>query len=1161
MIPPSPEAAAFAKAANYDVGPFTGRPDIHVPIYTIKTRSLTVPISLSYDETGIRVDNIATWVGMNWSLETGGVITRSVMDRPDEGINGIGGYLNAPPPRQSAITNTPTYVDYFIDKLVGPFDGNSYDLKPDRFYYSINGKEGSFQFKPDLSIMQIPQTSLKITMQHVTGNQISFQIVDETGTTYVFTTLESSQVYTTNGAGNTATTLNLTTAWYLSKIISNDGNDTISYNYETEWSGTQKSSDFQESYLTILNNSQGQAPNHRKFWSGMEMTTNSQRIKSIVFTGGKVEFNRVGSRLDDIGSRLDNIVIYSSPDNSNYTVLRSFSFKQGYYYSTLPYSTIIPSFTPSTRDTYRLRLDTLVLKDAGGNAVSNYQFYYNSNIPPPKTSCSQDWWGYFNGKGNQTLIQSQPFTCPYASFIAGGADRTSDETSMKAGILEKIVYPTGGYTVFETEAHRFLPAGSPSQSPAYAVTAVGVEGQVHKEVIDFTAPPLIDFATTLNINFSPYNISGNPTYINADDQAGHTAYSIPTISIKDLDAGTTTLITSSDPTNWTTPAGLTYNFVSNKRYEVSAFCYVNQAGVQATLTFSCPVITTPLSDVVGGLRIKSIKDYNIDNSLAGQETYAYGQTENGLGEYTSIPNFSNSMFLSETGAVPSSAQEAMGGPTNTESVTMWYSGLIFDQTLLQGSPVAYRYVTKYHGDPNNNTGKTVYYYGSDPFYTTAPLPTGMGTLNNMGILVTCNPWANGQLVSQQEYRRGSDGSYTLVQQTTNTYNKPVTDADYALLAKVVLWLLYPSSGYQLNNFIYDEIPTQTGFVQLTQSEKDEYLTGQTAPVATITNYTYDTNHPDFQTGESYTDSKGELIQTTKKYPFNKTDLLATGTLTTAQQTAIDNMVTKNIISPVMEETSTVAGTQTSRKRTPYELVNGSTIAPVNTELQVGSNPIETRVLYTQYDALGNLLAQQKANDVNNAYVWDYQSSKVVAAVNNALPADVAYTSFEADGTGGWNLGSTSRDATSGVTGGRSYILTNLTNDIQRTGLTAATTYVVSYWTTNSTAFTIAGTISGYPVKGKTVTINGTSWTYFEHKVTGQTTISITGAGHIDELRLYPANAQMQSFTYNPMIGMTSLDDVAGTISYYEYDAFDRLQDIRDQDGNIIKTFEYHYQQP
>ncbi len=390
--------------------------------------------------------------------------------------------------------------------------GNSYDLKPDRFYYSINGKSGSFQFKPDLSIMQIPQTSLKISMQPVTGNQISFQIVDETGTTYVFTTLESSQVYTTNGASNTATTLNLTTAWCLSKIVSNDGNDSIVYNYETEWSGTQKNSEFSESYLTILNNSQGQPADHRWFWSGMEMTTNSQRIKSIVFTGGKLVFNRVAGRLDDLGSRLDNIVIYSSPDNSNYTPLRSFSFKQGYYWNSTPYPTAIPSFTPSPRDPYRLRLDTLVLKDAGGNAISNYQFYYNSNIPPAKTSCSQDWWGYFNGKSNQTLIQSVPFVCPYASFIAGGADRTSDENSMKAGILEKIVYPTGGYTVFETEAHRFSSGWINESEPGYSMTAVGAEGWVHKQVIDFTAPPLINYTTTLNINFSPYNISGNPAY-------------------------------------------------------------------------------------------------------------------------------------------------------------------------------------------------------------------------------------------------------------------------------------------------------------------------------------------------------------------------------------------------------------------------------------------------------------------------------------------------------------------------------------------------------------------------------------------------------------------------------------------------------------------------
>jgi YD repeat-containing protein len=30
------------------------------------------------------------------------------------------------------------------------------------------------------------------------------------------------------------------------------------------------------------------------------------------------------------------------------------------------------------------------------------------------------------------------------------------------------------------------------------------------------------------------------------------------------------------------------------------------------------------------------------------------------------------------------------------------------------------------------------------------------------------------------------------------------------------------------------------------------------------------------------------------------------------------------------------------------------------------------------------------------------------------------------------------------------------------------------------------------------------------------------------------------------------------VTYYYYDGFGRLKWIKDQDGNIIKTFQYHY---
>ncbi len=98
-------------------------------------------------------------------------------------------------------------------------------------------------------------------------------------------------------------------------------------------------------------------------------------------------------------------------------------------------------------------------------------------------------------------------------------------------------------------------------------------------------------------------------------------------------------------------------------------------------------------------------------------------------------------------------------------------------------------------------------------------------------------------------------------------------------------------------------------------------------------------------------------------------------------------------------------------------------------------------------------------------------------------------------------------------------------------------------------------MTGYPVKG--VTING--WTFFEHRITGIEQINFGGSGDIDELRLYPTDTQMTSYTYTPLLGMTSQTDQNGVSTFYEYDTFGRLKQVKDQDGNIVKTYDYHYQ--
>ncbi|MBN2663977.1 MAG: RHS repeat protein [Bacteroidales bacterium] len=55
-----------------------------------------------------------------------------------------------------------------------------------------------------------------------------------------------------------------------------------------------------------------------------------------------------------------------------------------------------------------------------------------------------------------------------------------------------------------------------------------------------------------------------------------------------------------------------------------------------------------------------------------------------------------------------------------------------------------------------------------------------------------------------------------------------------------------------------------------------------------------------------------------------------------------------------------------------------------------------------------------------------------------------------------------------------------------------------------------------------------------------------------------SNAFIYTYTYDKIYGMTSQTDPNGVTVFYEYDAFGRLESIRDQDGNVIQHYEYNY---
>ena len=84
ISPTNPNAASLGKYVDIPVSLYTGVPNIGVPIYTIQEGPLSLPISLSYHASGVKINELASSVGLGWSLNAGGMISRTVLGLYDE---------------------------------------------------------------------------------------------------------------------------------------------------------------------------------------------------------------------------------------------------------------------------------------------------------------------------------------------------------------------------------------------------------------------------------------------------------------------------------------------------------------------------------------------------------------------------------------------------------------------------------------------------------------------------------------------------------------------------------------------------------------------------------------------------------------------------------------------------------------------------------------------------------------------------------------------------------------------------------------------------------------------------------------------------------------------------------------------------------------------
>ena len=467
LAPSSPEVASLGRFGSYEVNLFTGVPDISIPIYNIQVGELTLPISISYHASGIKVSETPSRVGLGWSLNAGGTITRKIQGKPDEQTNN---YFAATPTSEFRVKSTSEidgYSEAALDYL-SKVDVRTYDGEPDIFSYNFPGHSGRFLFnqKDNFTPFLIPYAPVVVSKTYVDPLTVYFAIKDEGGRKYSYNTVET----TTSGSG-VGLNANTTSAWLLSEILSANVQDTIRLKY----SPVSTSDQYENEYFIINNNvsggngGNGYYNNDFGTFSGeiVNSTTWAQRLDTVVFRNGKLVFEQSPEGRNDfngaynIQGRLKFIKVYSlDPVSKTYNLVKVVQFFHSYF------------INGADNPTARLRLDSIQVQTSTNLAIETYRFSYNTNIVlPSKMSKQKDYWGYFNNKYNTIPNTStptsipkmkhtyvQPPGAPYDVWI-GGTDtnaRYPDPTYMQACILQQITFPTGGYTQFEYETNQYL---------------------------------------------------------------------------------------------------------------------------------------------------------------------------------------------------------------------------------------------------------------------------------------------------------------------------------------------------------------------------------------------------------------------------------------------------------------------------------------------------------------------------------------------------------------------------------------------------------------------------------------------------------------------------------------------------------------------------------
>ncbi|GEM_PF-1140132 len=1102
----SPTVAGLEKFGDVPISYFTGRPSITVPIYNLSDGGIGLNLKMGYNAGGFQPDIHPGWVGQNWNLDVGGVISRSVNDHPDELIipdvnafqeqRELGFYYKYNFLNQSN-WNTIAGINE-INEF--PQSKNFYDTEPDVFTFNFDGHHGKF-FLDHLRNWQVQSDEyLKVEFSGIFTNVPILPTVGSLWSSppgdpnpYRYPkTFEGFKVTTSNGTkyyfGFHANAIEysmglfaqyedafIANSWYLTKIEGVDGR-VIDLTYD------------RGDYVTQLYSQINQTSTNNKgpgfltpacvattllypMWGNTYGNLISPvYLSAIESENQKIKFNRSETiELSYTQAMYDQQYTYwnhmrSQNPSNPINILRD---------KFLPFIqnlSGLPSTYPACLANLKwYQLNSVEVFDKINSLTSpllSYSFNYVNNSTQRLTLGSIQE----KGKGG---IAKPPYIFTYNGltalppYLAHKNDHwgyfnnifpiidVNDFTTYKAfrepnssvalyGILEKLTYPTGGSTVFEYEQHNYKKAVSTLRSDPLSeyVNSQTAGGLRIKKIKNF------DYNNILIDSKDIYYVVGynSSASLNSFNSSG--------------------VLSSQIQYYW-----------DDYRYAISD--NVPNLKLSKKIFSSTSLIPGGSSDGGSHIGYSEVAEVRTDGSYT---IYKYTNFDNGYKD----ESFLATLQISQSPYEP-----------------------FIDNARFRG-----KLLTKSHFTPNN---KLIQQVAND--YEVASFYNAVRAVKANASHV-CSPTV-AAILSQGTSYEFPLNPLLLIRSKETMYDPAITHYvskireftyDNRLNIKSILTKGSDGSINEiLRTFPYDILGAGT----LTST--DEFLIGiKELNTKNITNAFIEEK---ILEAESENHSKKQVGGRLVKY---KTSI-----------PLIDEVYAFETSIPV------------------YPVTNIGTVNNAGNLSITFSENYRKQVTHELYDAKGNIIEFKNNNEGPTSFLWNYNKRFPVVEVKNSNAENFGFTSFETNEKGGWLYTGDLEVSGDAVTGKRSFELaTGLT--ITSKTIDPSRNYIVSYWS-KSGQYTV--TPSDEVKVGRAVA----GWTYYEHRINlPATAIVVTGEGKIDELRLYPVGSQMTTRTYDPIIGMTSLCDENNVITYYEYDNFRRLITIRNEEKHILTKYCYNY---